>query len=634
MHRRLVIPGILLAAGSFLAGIAADRLLVGSRGGGAVTWRSADQAGAASGAPGSGARSDDAVRGASGQDRGGDERSVEEDAFRDAVRFATEETIGGLVASLRSRVGGDGSGHDRLMHAFRRWSELDPGAALAAALGETDRRLREAALHTVFQAVAERDLGAAQALLASVSDPDLRREAIHAMIDSGGRRSPAAFARFLEALPDGREFPWFFREWAEAEPGAAAAFVLSVGDHAKRAEWIRGVASGWAERDSAGAMTWLQGLAGTAEFWPAAETVVDETARRDPAAAAAFVQGLPAGHRRRELMDRVSGEWARQDLEGAVAWAESLDGPRGVAGMGPLLHEWARIDPQGAAAYLSRLPVSERTLDAAREVAERWGGTDPEAALAWALEQRDPGLRSRALGGALAAWADRDAASAAELATHFAPGDELRDAVRAVGRRWAEQDLGAAIGWLDRLPPDLRAEGSREVLDHLAHEDPRIAAAYWEVLASPGSDGESPSTDAFIDMAGEIAARWSEFTPGDAANWATNLPASEAGRRAVEEVAERWTRADPVGASEWISGLPPGPTRDAAAERLVDQISRSDPEAAFQWALSVGGAEHRADLARHVYHRWSELDPAAAQAALEGSSLAPDIRSEIEVPRE
>ncbi|HUF63784.1 MAG TPA: hypothetical protein VMN36_17030 [Verrucomicrobiales bacterium] len=571
------------------------------------------------------------------QETGGGDREEERGEraewrrFQEALGAATAESIGELAASLRGAAERSDEGHGRLMGAYRRWAELDPAAALTAAMREPNDRLRRSAVHTLFRTLAERDLGSAQRMLASVADPNLRREAIHAMSDIGGRQAPEAFARFLEGLPDGRDFGHFFRDWAGRDPSAAAGFVLSVGDAAARSEWIRGVASGWASGDAEGAAAWVESLGGTADFWPAAEMLVEEMARTDPAAAAALVSELPAGDRRRHLIERVSSSWARQDLEAALTWAESQPGFQSAAALDPLLREWTGSDPAAAAAYVGNLPVSERTLRAAHHLAEQWGNSDPEAAMAWALAQEDPALRDRAMHGALSAWAEQDLNSAADFAASLEDSSELRNAVRAVAEQWAVRDPAGAMDWVEALPAGVRGEGGREILNHLAREDPRAAAGFYEALTSGGlGEWGASEPGLFVDAAGDIAGRWSELLPAEAADWATGLPEGEAQARAIGAVADRWVWADSLGASEWIGSLPAGEIRDVAAERLVNHIASSDPAAAFQWALSVEAEGRRLHLTRRVLDRWTSVDPGAAQSALDASGLSPDQRARVE----
>jgi hypothetical protein len=293
--------------------------------------------------------------------------------------------------------------------------------------------------------------------------------------------------------------------------------------------------------------------------------------------------------------------------------------------------EWARQDPAAAANYIGELSVSERTLQSAERVAQRWGASDPRGAIDWALGQEDPALRERALRGAVAAWAEQDLSSAADFAASLEEDSELRSAVRAVAQRWAELDPGEALGWLGGLPEGARGDAGREILNHLAHEDPRAAAEYYAGMVSAGADGWVMSEPGLlVDAAADIAGRWSELDPGQAAQWAVELPEGDAQSRAVGSVADRWVWADPAAASEWIASLPPGEMRDVAAERLVNQIAATNPEAAFEWALSVEAEGRRMHLARRVLDRWTVSDPGAAQSALDASNLTPEQRASVE----
>jgi hypothetical protein len=344
----------------------------------------------------------------------------------------------------------------------------------------------------------------------------------------------------------------------------------------------------------------------------------------DYQSAAALLESLPAGERREHLLHRIAERWARSNPEAALVWAESLEGRERRHAEEVVLHTWSEEDPGGALAFAAALPNSERSLNYVHHLAHEWAERDRNAAIAWGSAQDDVAVRARALRGAVEAWASEDPFAAGEFAMGIDNAFERRELLEMVGHRWADRNRTEATNWAANLDGEHRSTALRAVLNQIGEAQPGDAAMFYDTLSIILPDRD------LRDAAGDVAARWAESAPADAAEWALGLPEEHrVQRRAVHEVVQHWLHLDSIAASEWVGTLPAGETRDAAAGTLVEHVARSDPESAFAWAVSIDEEGHRTHLMHHSLERWNEVDPAAARAAFDTASLNADQRRHL-----
>jgi hypothetical protein len=142
---------------------------------------------------------------------------------------------------------------------------------------------------------------------------------------------------------------------------------------------------------------------------------------------------------------------------------------------------------QGAlmAAALEGLPPGETTDRAFIKVAETWGANDPQAALAWAGQQTDPGLREKATGAAVAAWAREDAWGTSEWIDAL-PAGELRDnSSHHLARALRTEEPESAWTWAGSIgDPATRLEAQAAVLRKWRDSSAPDAQAAVEAIAA------------------------------------------------------------------------------------------------------------------------------------------------------
>ena len=212
-----------------------------------------------------------------------------------------------------------------LFLASRAWGQLDPTAALAwvDTLPESDQRHGQA-LQGVWEGWTERDPAQAGA-------------ALRQQLYTAASRPPIELAGTVG------------KQWAQADPGAAAQWALGLSVGSAQRVALYQVALAWTQTDTAGAARWAT--------------------------------TLPAGETRAAIWSEIAADWADNDVDAAGTWLGGL----------PL----GRDHDEAVSAYLPKVEP-----------------TEPEKALAWAATLTDPGIRADQVQQILGVWQRRDGPAA------------------------------------------------------------------------------------------------------------------------------------------------------------------------------------------------------------------------------
>jgi len=464
----------------------------------------------------------------------------------------------------------------------------DPNQAIALAVRERDRALRDELLREVAVAWSARDLEAARAAIANIAD-GADRAAFEAGLTTRLAQSDpeqvlldAARGSTLPVLPEGQlNVSLAVRGVAKTDPKRA----LELADQLKGQQ-----------REIA--------LRAAIQAWGSA----------DPYGALGFVDRLGPGRDRDMLLQAVGEELGRQDPNGALAWFHSLDAsPQGL--YGSILQGIAQREPQRAlelaldsgdasavfftsmaarSGEVSFADLAEHVLsmdnglrrDARLQtLVNAWAHDEPEEALSW-LVSHGKDIGRGALGQAAETLA-RQNPDAAIRATQSLPAEERQTWVRAVASGYAESDPPGAKSWIERFRGEAVFDaGMTAIVQVSAMRDPAGAAA---MLSS------------FTDAA--------------------------ARERATTTVAQQWTERDPRAAHDWATGLPAGPLRDAA---LTGTMAMSDelPDTATLGRFQSDQARQEAIL--NVASRRAHENLDDARAMVDRYIGDPGLRSKAE----
>lgn len=238
----------------------------------------------------------------------------------EAARAWMEETKGTLPSFLRAR---------RYAAWLEGMAERDPAAALAEALdfpvaNRSEGWMQRRAVAELVEGEVEE--GRVDPLLATLSawpEGEVRQSALEALYGAWVRRDPeAALAHWGSrergaSAEDSGLAAGLVREWTEANPAEAAAFVRSLGpeDPAYEAA-VSTLVERWSRYEIEGPAAWLNGEPLTAKTDRAVAVYSVRAAREDPAAAMSWAESIQEEELRTGAMQRVAESWRERDQEG------------------------------------------------------------------------------------------------------------------------------------------------------------------------------------------------------------------------------------------------------------------------------------------------------------------------------
>jgi hypothetical protein len=311
-------------------------------------------------------------------------------------------------------------------------------------------------------------------------------------------------------------------------------------------------------------------------------------ARDDALAALRHIDALPPGGDREQLRSVIAQTYGRTDPAAAIAWAQNT-APEQLTNV---MMGVARADPQRAIDMLLTLPgTTEQQRMTQALVMNNALSPGQTAVLAERLlAQQGRGSALQMLTGA---WSQRAPEEALNwLLAHRSPGTTR--GIAQAGRNLARTNPSAAIGYLERIPGELRASWISAVADGYAQKDP-VAAAGW-IAQYRGQAGYDAAVAAIAERtathdpvaaarlldavdvaqapdapgsARTIAASWARRDARAAASWARGLTDDDTAAGAVSAVASQWVTRDAAAARTWVMSLPRAAARDAALVQVL-----------------------------------------------------------------
>ena len=319
-----------------------------------------------------------------------------------------------------------------------------------------------------------------------------------------------------------------------------------------------------------------------------------------------------------------------------AAWARSL-GPKDIANvlnslkgeppntrrndlMGALYNAWAEQDPKGFLGSVNAITVPRLREGGVDAALRAWAEQSPKEALQWIKE--NPGTSSTAAGqqryaAAIAGFAASDPAGAvAEVST--LNDDNVRDrmfkeaATKALADSLADQGgFSQAASFFSGLAPgQTRDDAYTELAQRWAESSPQEAANWVESMAGDASLRSS------VGM--QVAKIWAENDPSSAATWAAKVDAmtslQDPGNQGTSgqllaTAIRAWTAYDLDNVGSFLNLLPSSPTKDPAVAIFALRSSQEDPSSAFQWVNSISSDDMRMGMTVGVALEWMQQDP-------------------------
>jgi hypothetical protein len=356
-----------------------------------------------------------------------------------------------------------------------------------------------------------------------------------------------------------------------------------------------------------------------------------------------------------ELALRASSEWQNGDREYVVDMRFTT--------------KWVAADPRHAAEFALAHPAGHTTRMALEVIGKTWAGSDPEAALTFALNLKDADTSGQ--GTALAseivdAWAARDPGKA--TAWLAAADRTVRNRFcGAMVEAWAARDSTAAMAWIqDNLDGSFRDHATASVLKGVAAGNPGAAAKLVSSMETstartrsaasvadkwfpaPGSRKSVPpeaiawlsSLDpASIEhVLGQTLSNWKENDFKSLADFLVSPAGQYAPSYAFSSAARNMSRKNPVEALAWAGRLPEELRSDAVVS-VFSEWQTSQPASAMDWLRKLPAADPRRETFYLAAVRdFVDDDPAATLAARALASGTPDAAratvAQLSIPEE
>jgi hypothetical protein len=312
---------------------------------------------------------------------------------------------------------------------------------------------------------------------------------------------------------------------AVATPEQCRAWMESCGDEDPEA--VCAAARRWAVVDPSGLLAWLQGpRVSLTVRRTAARELFAEWTKTDPAAAVTAVGSGKNPVLREEFFGTLLSAMFYHDPDRARELAAGT-GNRAWVHLDGQFSGWVDGRFGDAAEWILAMPRGNFRMGNALNLAQRWGLTDPAAALgfAWNL---GPVYFEKTSEIVLARWLASDPAGAAD----YLAGDAL---------------------------PFVRARLAPVAAARMAEENPNDAAAWVN---------EHLSGRARVEGLRSVVRAGAQHAPLESALIAESLPDGPVKHEALRDAAEAWYSKDMASAAPWAQTLPPG-YRSAITEGIT-----------------------------------------------------------------
>jgi len=333
------------------------------------------------------------------------------------------------------------------------------------------------------------------------------------------------------------------------------------------------------------------------------------------------------------------------------------------------LAEWAKnLSPEEALAALKGLkdqPANLRRNDIMGALYNAWAERDPQGFLTGLGDITVPRLREGGVDAALKALAAKDPKAALQW---------IKDNPGTASSSAAQQRYAAAIAGYAATDP----AGALAAINTLSDSSPRdrqLKSAATQALADTltGQGQYTQAADLFnqlpagqtrTDAYSQLAQRWAETSPQDAATWVAGLTGDPALRTSASmQVVKAWAANDPAAAATWaaqqdlqnadpnataangqllasaiqnwagydldgpgqfLNQLPASPAKDSSVAIFAMRSSSEDPQGAMQWVGSITDNQTRMGATVGVALQWMQQDQASFNNFLSTTNTVDD----------
>ena len=253
------------------------------------------------------------------------------------------------------------------------------------------------------------------------------------------------------------------------------------------------------------------------------------------------------------------------------------------------------------------------------EILTELAGTEPKAALDFALLQPSGSLRVSETGQAIAALYQRDP-DAALAVYEGLPEEDKRGNFGGFLKAWKDHDpaqAAAALLATHPLPPDASRDFHSSRATDFTHE---LKPWIQQEAQAVGEMAVHLPDKERAEMLYAVAQEWCKTDARAAGVWAAALPAGAARDEALKQFTYSWAQHDASTVTAWLNALPADSGKDAAATGFTFSIFDTDPDAALSWSRAIRNEPERMKTLGNAWRKWNSKNPTAAQSWREGAT--------------
>jgi hypothetical protein len=142
--------------------------------------------------------------------------------------------------------------------------------------------------------------------------------------------------------------------------------------------------------------------------------------------------------------------------------------------------EMSVTDPRAAIQVAQQMNPGHAQTCSLQVVVCNWADSDPNAALAWVANVKDPSLREPLIAAAVQSYALTDPAQAATwLVSEVKSPQIVDDAALNILKTWVVQDPAQAAGWVAQFPEGHTKAAAVQIVSQYWQQTDHAAAAAW-----------------------------------------------------------------------------------------------------------------------------------------------------------
>lgn len=291
--------------------------------------------------------------------------------------------------------------------------------------------------------------------------------------------------------------------------------------------------------------------------------VVGRWAATNPTAALDAVNEVDSHLVRKGLQQIVVHNWAHNDPQSILDELDRIPNDQKENAQKYALRTIARSNPEEAISLTRHLKAGGKKTQLTSEIASIWAEEDPEAALAWILNNQEfQGGRSQVLSSVVKGWSRRDPSAALDWVLDLEESSVVRSStVPTIIKNLADQNPQLALQQALEQPIEENRPGLElTVISHIARDDIQLAKA----MLQQTREGTT-RVNSYITVGSAMVAA---SHPNQALALASDLLSSDRPKY-ISTILSRWVSYDAKGLLDSLSDMSDPEIQSSAAAMLI-----------------------------------------------------------------